>query len=372
MSQFNVSVGRICGYVLYVTVVLIASGTKASEPEQTSTQAMLNELKTTLESGESIHRETPFRLRPFEPLLGDQWIGNAVAYGCYRKGQAPGQQGPSDKELLEDLQIISRHWQLIRVYGADRDTERILNVIKEHHLPVKVIQGIWLSSEERDAKEKANNITSVLLGIEFANRYPDIVLAVCVGNETQVSWSAHKMPAETLIRYLRVVRRHVTVPVTTADDFQYWNQPESRLVAGEIDFVFTHIHPLWNGQLLENAIVWFDQIYRSLREAHPDRVLVIGETGWATDYDRSKTGPGEQGTLVKGEVSNQAQTSFLIGLDQWIRANRVTTFLFEAFDEPWKGGGEESDPSEIEKNWGVFKEDRTPKESFRKFLELRH
>jgi exo-beta-1,3-glucanase (GH17 family) len=329
----------------------------------------MNELQERLESGASFSREEPFQLRAFQPQLGDDWIGNAVAYGCYRKGQAPGQTGPSDTELLEDLGIISNHWNLIRVYGADQDTKRILKLIDEHDLPIKVIQGIWLSPEDSDPKEKENNIKSVLLGIELANRYPDIVIALSVGNETQVFWSGHKMPAEALIRYIRAVRANVAAPVATADDYLYWNTPESRPVAVETDFVFTHIHPLWNGKKLEEAIDWFDQTYRSVQELHPDRTVVIGETGWATNYNSAKTGPGEQGSLVKGEVGYDAQASFLIELNQWIDSNLVTTFLFEAFDEPWKGGGENSPPSEIEKNWGVFNEDRSPKKSFLDYLD---
>ncbi|MEC9249739.1 MAG: glycosyl hydrolase, partial [Pseudomonadota bacterium] len=34
------------------------------------------------------------------------------------------------------------------------------------------------------------------------------------------------------------------------------------------------------------------------------------------------------------------------------------TFVFEAFDEPWKGS---PDPDEPEKHWGLFKLDRRPK-----------
>jgi exo-beta-1,3-glucanase (GH17 family) len=36
----------------------------------------------------------------------------------------------------------------------------------------------------------------------------------------------------------------------------------------------------------------------------------------------------------------------------------VTTFVFEAFDENWKGG---ADPADVEKHWGLFHADRTPK-----------
>ena len=38
--------------------------------------------------------------------------------------------------------------------------------------------------------------------------------------------------------------------------------------------------------------------------------------------------------------------------------HKITTFFFEVFDEKWKGGDH---PNEVEKHWGVFNSDRTPK-----------
>ena len=73
--------------------------------------------------------------------------------------------------------------------------------------------------------------------------------------------------------------------------------------------------------------------------------------------------------MIKGEISYSAQEKFLLELSSWIDQYQVTTFLFEAFDEPWKGGGENSSPNEIEKHWGVFYENRTPKESFQNYLK---
>ncbi|MBD3218106.1 MAG: glycosyl hydrolase family 17 [candidate division Zixibacteria bacterium] len=331
----------------------------------------MTNLRTELESGLTLPRQDPFKLRSFKPYLGDSWIGNAVAYGCYRAGQAPGQKSPSDAELLEDLKIIAGHWNLIRTYGADHDTKRILQLIETYELPIKVVQGIWLEPEEDNPAKRKANIDQVMLGIELAKTYPDIVIAISVANETQVFWSAHKMNPENLIRYIRAVRNNTTVPVTTADDYLYWNKSESSQIAEEIDFVFTHIHPLWNGKTLDEAVSWTDRIYRELRVMHPDRDIVIGETGWATDYNPEKTGPGEQGTLIKGDVGIDAQAEFLIVISRWIDENRVVTFIFEAFDEPWKGG-EGSPPNEIEKNWGVYNEDRTPKESFLRYLDHQH
>ena len=36
----------------------------------------------------------------------------------------------------------------------------------------------------------------------------------------------------------------------------------------------------------------------------------------------------------------------------------ILTFIFEAFDEPWKGS---DDPDEPEKHWGLYYENRSPK-----------
>ncbi|KAA3663088.1 MAG: hypothetical protein DWQ10_00940, partial [Calditrichaeota bacterium] len=126
--------------------------------EYVSVKKIQNNLRNELESGESFGREKPFRMREFSPYLNGKWIGNAIAYGCYRQGQAPGQQGPSKAEILEDLTIISQYWQLIRVYNADDGTERILQVIAEHNLPVRMMLGVWLESEKKHPEFKKVNV----------------------------------------------------------------------------------------------------------------------------------------------------------------------------------------------------------------------
>jgi hypothetical protein len=42
----------------------------------------------------------------------------------------------------------------------------------------------------------------------------------------------------------------------------------------------------------------------------------------------------------------------------WTAKNDLLCFVFEAFDEPWKGS---PDPLEPEKHWGLFTVDRRPK-----------
>jgi len=308
-----------------------------------------------------ILRQKPFHPRKFK--AGDE--PRAISYGPYRHGQAPNANGPSKKQIFEDLNIIKEHWKLIRVYGSDADSQRILQVIDKHDLPIKVLLGVWLENEVDQPQRKALNQQQVENAIKMANRYDGLVAAVSVGNETQVFWSYHRMAAENLIKYIRTVRNNTNVPVSTADDYNFWNKVESKSIAAEIDFIVAHIYPLWNGKPLESAIDWTDHTFhKSVEKMHPGKQIVIGEIGWATNYNQDKNGPGQQGNLINAEVSLKAQ--------EWIEETNLTTFLFEAFDEPWKGGGKDTSSKEVEKNWGVFYEDRTPKESFLNYLKYKN
>ena len=92
--------------------------------------------------------------------------------------------------------------------------------------------------------------------------------------------------------------------------------------------------------------------------------VIIGESGWATSNDPTRNKPGEEGALMKAEVSVAAQENYLRQHYRWINERHVATFLFEAFDESWKGGGDKVPERVAEKHWGVFDTQRKPKPSF--------
>ncbi len=333
--------------------------------ETTSAQELIHKLES---DSAAYSKGSPFVERAFKPFLNGAWIGNAISYGCYREGQAPGVKGPSEAEILEDLNLLSPYWNLIRVYGSDDDSERVLKVIHDHNLPIRVMLGIWLENETTRPERKPENLEQVARGIDLANRFPDEVIAINVGNESQVDWSWHRMEMENLIQYIRAVRNHTQQPVTTADDYNFWNKDHSKRVAAEIDFIGLHAYPLWNGKTLDVGMAWIDTVFKAAQIMHDGKTIALTETGWATVYQPKNNGPGQEGALVKGDVSINAQETFLLQLNSWIDSTHTTTFLFEAFDEPWKGGGLESDPDVMEKHWGVFSENRQPKESFQKYL----
>jgi exo-beta-1,3-glucanase (GH17 family) len=177
-----------------------------------------------------------------------------------------------------------------------------------------------------------------------------------VGNETQIEWSAHRSSEQKLVDYIRRTRACVDVPVTTADDFNFWNKPKSRLVAGEIDFIMMHAHPLWNGLQLEDALPWLQEQVADVQALHSGREVVLGETGWATMVHNQ----GEQAKLIKGEAGEAEQKIFYEASRAWADSSGLTVFFFEAFDENWKGG---EHPDEVEKHWGLFRAGRSPKDA---------
>jgi exo-beta-1,3-glucanase (GH17 family) len=311
-------------------------------------------------SGEASLDVRPLRLDDDD----DRWLGNAVCYGPHRDGQRPGGPLPDAAEIREDLTLMWPHWQLLRIYGAREIARPLLEQIRASGLEMKVMLGVWIAAEERrdgqgnvlarDAAAVAANRLEADAAITLAREYPEIVVAVCVGNETQVSWSPFPSPLDILIGYVRQIRAAVAVPVTTADDYQYWNRSESLALAREVDFITVHIHPLWNGQQLDNALPWFREQLAAVRAVHPDRQVVIGETGWATAAAKT----GEQGRLIKGTPGEAQQAVFYDAVRAWAASERVVTFVFEAFDENWKGGDH---PDEVEKHWGLFRADRTAK-----------
>jgi len=222
--------------------------------------------------------------------------------------------------------------------------------------------GIWLENETKYPSKVFSNLEQVKKGIQLANDYPEIVSSVSVGNETRVFWSYHRMELENIIKYIRMVRSAISQPVTTADDYLYWLEEESKIVANEIDFISTHIHPLWNSRTLEESIDWIDTVYfDQLKSLHPDKPIVIAETGWATDYDKYDIGIGKQGTKFIATPDEKNQKIFYEAINKWSEKNNVMTYWFEVFDESWKGGGDLTSPKHAEKHWGLFYENRQPK-----------
>ncbi|MEM6731893.1 MAG: glycosyl hydrolase family 17 protein [Myxococcota bacterium] len=291
--------------------------------------------------------EAKLSRRAFEPTFEGRPVIKGISYGPFREGQSPAGPFPTREQILEDLKILAPEWHMIRIYGSGDPAEDVLSVIREHSLPIKVMLGVWIAPDE-DNERGVRNV------IDLANRYQDVVFAVNVGNECQVFWSAHRFPMDRLIEYIREVRAAIEQPVTTADDYNFWNKPESHAVAKEVDFLLLHAYAMWNGKALEEAVSWTAETVDAIQREHPDLEIVIGETGWATELNPE----GSENEHIKAPAGIEEQQRFFREFTTWAGGTGVPYFYFEAFDEPWKGS---SDPREVEKHWGLYNVDRTPK-----------
>ena len=294
---------------------------------------------------------------PMNPYLNGQWIGNGISYSSYRDSESPDQGDITSKEnILEDLQLISQRWNLIRLYAAGAISEQILSVIAENKLPIKVLQGVWIAGNQTAAENQAQ----VESAIELANKYPEIIIAVNVGNEILVDWSAHKFEkVEQVLPYVRQVKKAIQQPVTVNDDYNFWNKPHAQTLADEVDFIGLHAYAFWNNKTLDESVEWTRWIFHDIQTRYPNKQIVLGESGWPTS--RIYNDGSYEGGLI-GNANEANQKTFFEQYNQWINEEKIVSFYFEAFDENWKGGWDGKNPSQkAEKHWGVYFSNRTPK-----------
>ena len=310
----------------------------------------------TLKQNSDVSSSTKLEKREFHPVLDGRWIGNGISYSPYRDGEHPDMETLIAREnILQDLQILAKRWNLIRLYGADAQHQRVIEVIRDNQLPIRVMQGAWISGHQTGEQ----NQQQVDQLIEMANQFPDIIVAVNVGNEIFVDWSWHKVKdMDKVIEYIRQVRSEISQPVTVNDDYNFWNKPHAKKIADEVDFIGLHAYAFWNNKTLDVALDWTVDIYNDIQRRFPEHVIAYTETGWPTSrvYDDSY-----EGGLI-GKAGEDQQQQFFEQYDAWVDANRIVSLYFSAFDEKWKGGFDGDNPmAKAEKHWGVYRSDRTPK-----------
>ena len=328
-----------------------------------------SEIKQNKEVQEKSHNLTnPIQQQKEDLLIG---ISKAICYSGFRTGQHPdrgdGAKNPTDEQILEDLNILSGNpnFKLIRLYDSGENSETVLRLIKENSIDIKVMLGIWLNAElsnhescewltepipQQELDEnKIANTKEILKGIKLANQYPEIVVAVNVGNEALVDWNDHKVDTDSIISYCQKVKNSIVQPVTVAENYEWW-AAEGKKLAKELDFIAVHVYPLWEGQDIRHDLAYSIANIQKVRDSLPESIIVISEAGWATVASEF------------GERANEdKQLQYYNELMDWSAKMNITTFFFEAFDEDWKGNPDNM--MGAEKHWGLYTVDRKPKKA---------
>ncbi|MEM1023018.1 MAG: glycosyl hydrolase family 17 protein [Myxococcota bacterium] len=306
------------------------------------------------------------RAQDEDALVAGTW--RAIAYSGFREGQHPdrghGAVLPSRSEVEEDLGILSREgFGLIRLYDSGENSKMVLEVIRAQELPMKVVLGAWLEAElsahetcawldspipdEVLAKHVVSNQRELQRAIGLANDFSEIVVAVNVGNEALVTWNDHLVSIDSMVGYLELVADAIEQPVTTADNYLAYVE-HAEALSRVVDFAFVHAYPVWEGKSIDEALEFTLSNLAMVQKALPNTPLAIGEAGWTSQAEEF----GERSTPG-------IQTRYVAELYGLAREKNISTFVFEAFDEPWKGNP--SRPLGAEKHWGLWYVDRTPK-----------
>jgi exo-beta-1,3-glucanase (GH17 family) len=291
-------------------------------------------------------------------------VGKAICYSGFREGQSPDNGVfPSYEQVKEDLLLLQGHWKYLRLYACDRHSEIVLEVIRNENLDFNVMLGAYITAEvsnpncpwggvynEKDLRRnKKLNLRRIKKLIKLANEYPDIIFSLSTGNEATVDWTDHLVPVKSVIEYVRMVKAATKQPVTFCENYLPWLNKIKSLVK-EVDFISIHTYPVWEYKTIQEAMDYTKKNYYDVANKYPNKTVVITEAGWATNSNGRGIDPLN--------VNEEFQRQYYYDLTKWSEEEGIMTFVFEAFDEPWKGSPDLLEP---EKHWGLFKVDRTPK-----------
>lgn len=297
--------------------------------------------------------------------------GKAICYSGFREGQRPGGIVPSYEEIKEDLLMLHNNWQYLRLYDCDPHAETVLEVIQKEKFNFKIMLGAYVVaeannygcpwggtySEEQLQNNKLINLKQIKKLIDLANKYPDIICCLSAGNEACVDWTDHYVPVQNVIEYVRMIKKEAKQPVTFCENYLPWLDKLKDLVE-EVDFISIHTYPVWEYKRIHEAMEYTKQNYYAVADTYPNKPVVITEAGWTT----FSNGKG----ICPSNVNEEFQRIYYNGLVDWSEEAEILTFVFEAFDESWKGSNEALEP---EKHWGLFTVNRKPKKVMQELFE---
>jgi exo-beta-1,3-glucanase (GH17 family) len=337
-----------------------------------------------------------YRLENGDLLLGNQDY-QSISFSGYRlptRGEnLPNKNDycPTVAELKEDMHIMAAMGiKLLRTYDTqffDHAT-RLLEAISQlkqanPDFEMYVMLGAWIQCEgaytdkvDHTKEDEKTNIAEMNAAIELAAKYPDIVKIIAVGNEAMVTWQAHWVSSEIILKYVQYAKGAKTnsinghllpknVLLTSSDNFAVWGAEEQyrkeslTKLLNEIDFISLHTYPFhdthWNpgfwqlseeesnkspeaiahlsmSEAFERAVDQYNMVKDYLEQTNIIKPIHIGETGWATLDDHIFTTPGS------GATDEIKMKLYYDAINKWAFMNNISCSYFEAFNEPWKGG----------------------------------
>lgn len=323
-----------------------------------------------------------------QQLTAKDILGNpeyqAISYGGYR--QKSREQQPTLEQLKEDMKILhAMGIRFLRTYNVQLPhASNVLKAISElkkddPKFQMYVMLGAWIdcknawTGQEPDHYvESEANAAEIDRAVALANRYPDIVKVLAVGNEAMVKWatSYYVQPGVILkwVNHLQALKQKGGLSkdlwITSSDDFASWgggsseyHTPDLEALIKAVDFISMHTYPYHNTHYnpefwllkdhqsnltdkqkvevaMQSALNFakkqYDSVANYMKSLGVNKPIHIGETGWASVSDGFY---GPKGSRATDEFK---QALYYHKMREWTQEAGISCFYFEAFNEPWK------------------------------------
>ena len=323
----------------------------------------------------------------------------AISYGGYREITRDSQ--PTVKDIKEDMRLLSAMGiKMLRTYNVQLPhAGNVLKAIQalkaeDPDFEMYVMLGAWIDcknawtdKEPDHTVESEQNEGEIARAVAMANKYPNIIKVIAVGNEAMINWatSYYVQPAVILkwVNHLQELKKNGAVPkdlwITSSDDFASWGGGEEsyhtedleKLIKA-VDYISMHTYPyhnshynpeFWGVPTGEDTLSDIEKINAAMLRARDfaknqyeavtnymknlgvEKPVHIGETGWATI---SNGFYGPEGSKATDEYK---EALYYKHMREWTNTEGISCFYFEAFDERWKDAG---NPKGSENHFGLF------------------
>lgn len=325
----------------------------------------------------------------------------AISYGGYR--YVDHDIEPTLEELKEDMKLMSAMGiKILPTYKVHLPhASNVLKAIKElkkedSSFEMYVMLGAWIdcknafnweNGEPDHTQENIRNPEEIKIAVALAQKYPDIVKIIAVGNEAMVKWATSYYVQPTVIlkwvNHLQNLKKTGELPadlwVTSSDDFSSWGGGDAsyhtkdleQLITA-VDYISMHTYPYHNThynpefweiaednsnvsdiekvdeamlRALKFAEVQYDNVKNYMTSLGIKKPIHIGETGWATASDGFY---GPEGSKATDEYK---QALYYKHIREWTNEKNISCFYFEAFDEQWK---DSKNPLGSENHFGLI------------------
>lgn len=309
----------------------------------------------------------------------------AISYSGYRGISRDIQ--PTIPELKEDMRILSAMGiRIVRTYNVYLDAvPNLLKAIRElkdenPDFEMYVMLGAWIDAKHawtdhperiRD-EDHPRNPGEIDRAATLANKYPDIVKIIAVGNEAMVHWQEeYYVEPGIILKWVNNLQERKKIGelpkdlwITSSDNFASWGgggseyhvEDLNKLITA-VDFISMHTYPMhdthYNPEFwgiledekdlsdreqieaamlrsLDYAVSQYQSVVKYMRSIGEEKPVHIGETGWAT-VSNGYYGP--EGSRATDEYKMGRYYDLI---REWSEKEKVSVFYFEAFDEKWK------------------------------------